>query len=86
MAKGLDKARLFILGCDKITIAADHKPLLKILSDRSLETIPNARLRNLKEKALRYRFKVVFIPNSQKKTRQQTRPHGARVVRKRRRF
>ena len=42
----------------------DHKPLLKILSDRALEAIPDARLRNLKEKTLRYRFKVVYIPGS----------------------
>ena len=43
-------------------MATDHKPLLKILSDRFLEDIPNARLRNLKEKTLRYRFKIVHIP------------------------
>ena len=31
----------------------DHRPLLKILGDSSLEHIPNTRLRNLKEKTLR---------------------------------
>ncbi|CAG2222072.1 unnamed protein product [Mytilus edulis] len=35
----LDKARYFVLGCDDLIIAVDHKPLLKIFSDRSLEDI-----------------------------------------------
>ena len=43
-------------------MAVDHKPLLKILGDRSLEDLPNTRLRKLKEKTLRYRFKMVHIP------------------------
>ena len=40
----------------------DHKPLLQILGDRSLDEILNTRLRNLKEKTLGYRFRVVHIP------------------------
>ena len=57
----LDKARYFILGCPNLIIAVDHKPLLKLFGDRSLEDIPNPRLRNLKEKTLRYRFKMTHI-------------------------
>ena len=62
VADALDKARYFVLGCEKLTIAVDHKPLLKVLSDRALEDIGNPRLRNLKEKTLRYRFKIIHIP------------------------
>ncbi|GFO16564.1 enzymatic polyprotein [Plakobranchus ocellatus] len=58
----LDKARHFTLGCADLIIAVDHKPLLKIFGDRCLDDIPNPRLRNLKEKSLRYRFRVVHIP------------------------
>ena len=43
-------------------MAVDHKPLLKLFGDRSLEDIPNSRLRNLKEKTLRYRFRMIHIP------------------------
>ena len=43
-------------------IAVDHKPLLKLFGDRSLEDISNTCLRNLKEKTLRYRFRMVYIP------------------------
>ena len=39
----LDKTRYFVLVCDDLIIVVDHKPLLKIFSDRSLE-----------EKTLRY--------------------------------
>ncbi|KAK3797543.1 hypothetical protein RRG08_054573 [Elysia crispata] len=46
----LNKARHFVLGCPNLINAVDHKPLLKVFSD------PNPRLRNLKEKTLKYRF------------------------------
>ena len=62
VADALDKARHFVLGCKNLTIAVDHKPLLKIFGDRSLDHICNTRLRNLKEKTLRYHFKMVHIP------------------------
>ena len=62
VADALDKARHFVLGCKNLTIAVDHQPLLKIFGDRSLDNISNTRLRNLKEKTLRYRFKMVHIP------------------------
>ena len=62
VADALDKARYFVLGCDNLVIAVDHKPLLKLLGDRSLEDISNARLRNLKEKTLRYKFRMVHVP------------------------
>ncbi|GFN83679.1 transposon tf2-11 polyprotein [Plakobranchus ocellatus] len=58
----LDKARHFTLGCADLIIAVDHKPLLKIFGDRCLYDIPNPRLRNLKEKSLRYRFRPSAPP------------------------
>ena len=58
----LDKARHFTLGCSDLMVAVDHKPLLKVLGDRALDDIPNSRLRNIKEKSLRYRFRVLHIP------------------------
>ncbi len=48
-------------------IAVDHKPLLKLLGGRALDEIPNPRLRNLKEKTLRYRFRVVHVPGLKNK-------------------
>lgn len=63
----LEKARHFVLGCSDLTIAVDHKPLLKLFGDRALEDIPNPRLRNLKEKTLRYRFRMVHVPGAKNK-------------------
>ena len=61
VADSLNKARYFVLGCKNLTLAVDHKPLLKIFGDRSLDEISNTRLRNLKVKTLGYRFRVIHI-------------------------
>ena len=45
VADALDKARFFVMGCTNLIIAVDHKPLLKIFRDLSLNEISNARLR-----------------------------------------
>ena len=67
VAGALDKARYFVLGCENLIVAVDHKPLLKLLADRALGDIPNPRLRNLKEKTLRYRFRITHVPGMKNK-------------------
>ena len=62
VVEALKKARHFVLGCKHLIVATDHKPLLKVFSDRSLEDISNTRLVNLKEKTLQYRFQMIHIP------------------------
>jgi len=58
VADAIDKARHFVL-----IIAVDHKPLLGLFtSSRSLDNIPNNRLRNLKERTLRYCFTMLHVP------------------------
>ena len=68
VADALDKTRHFVLGCSDLVIAVDHKPLLKLFGDRCLEDIPNPRLRNLKERTLRYRFRMTYIPGVHNQT------------------
>ena len=63
----LEKAKYFVLGCNNLIVAVDHKPLLKLFGDRSLEDIPNSRLRNLKEKTLGYRFCMTHVPGAKNK-------------------
>jgi hypothetical protein len=58
---GLDSCRMFVLGCPNLTVAVDHKPLLKFFDDRELDTIPNPRLFSLKEKTLMYNYKIEHI-------------------------
>ena len=60
----LEKCRMFVLGCPNLTVAVDHKPLVKILGDRSLEGIHNPRLFSLKEKSLRYKFAIQHVPGT----------------------
>ncbi|XP_066924333.1 uncharacterized protein [Clytia hemisphaerica] len=62
VAYSLDRARHFVLGCKELIIAVDHKPLLGLFTNRSLDDIPNNRLENLKELTLRYRFSMYHIP------------------------
>ena len=59
-----DKTRHFVLGCHNLIIAVDHKPVLKIFGDRAFDNIPNIHLRNLKEKTLRYKFRMYHIPRT----------------------
>ena len=67
VADALDKVRYFVLGCKDLIIAVDHKPLLKVFGDRALDDISNNRLRNLKEKTLRYKFTMIHIPGVKNK-------------------
>ena len=43
-------------------IGTDHKPLLGVLNDRSMDSLDNPRLIRLKEKTLGSRFKIIHIP------------------------
>ena len=58
----LHKSKHFVLGCEDLIIAVDHKPLLKVFGDRSLGDINNPRLLNLKEKTLQFKFRMMHIP------------------------
>ena len=58
----LHKARHFVLGCRDLVVAVDHKPLLGLLDNRSLEEVENPRLLLLKTKTLWYSFKMVHVP------------------------
>lgn len=64
----MKKCQYFLLGCKNFILATDHKPLLGILNNRSLEEIENPRLQKLKEKTLRFRFSVIHVPGRRHKT------------------
>ena len=49
VAWGLEHSKYFTLGCYDFLVIVDHKPLTKILGDRSLNEIPNSRLLRLKK-------------------------------------
>ena len=54
------KAKYFVLGCSDLTVVTDHKPIIKILGNRSLENIDNPRLL-YKPKRNTAAFQVIHI-------------------------
>ena len=60
----LAKCYMFVLGCPDLTVVVDHKPLVKILGDKSLDSISNPRLLNLKEKTMRFNFTIKHVPGT----------------------
>ena len=62
VAWALKTSRLFTLGCPKLIIVTDHKPLLGILNNRDLGSIKNPRIRRIKEHTLDYKFEIKHCP------------------------
>jgi hypothetical protein len=60
----LDKCRMFVLGCTDLLVATDHKPLVAILGDTSLDKVTNPRLFRIKEKTLPYSFTIKHVPGA----------------------
>ena len=61
VVRALHKCRYFVLGCENLVVATDHKPLVKILGDRNMEEICNPRLFKLKERTLKYKFTLIHV-------------------------
>lgn len=62
VAWALEDTKFFTLGCDDLIVCTDHKPLVKIFGDRSLDEITNTRIFRLKQRTLSWRFRVVHVP------------------------
>ena len=65
IAVALESSRYYTLGCPKLMVAADHKPLLGILSDRAFDSIDNPCLIRIKQKTLPWNFDLVYVPGKQ---------------------
>ena len=64
IAWGLEQTRYFTQGCDNLLVVTDHKPLVKIFGDRTLDEITNTRLFRLKQRTLAWRFEVQHLPGA----------------------
>jgi GNAT superfamily N-acetyltransferase len=62
VAWGLEQTRYFTQGCDNLVVITDHKPLVKIFGDRTLDEISNSRLFRLKQRTLQWRFDIKHLP------------------------
>ncbi len=62
VALGLEQTKYFTQGCETLVVVTDHKPLVKIFGDRTLDEIANTRLFRLKQRTLPWHFKIVHMP------------------------
>ena len=62
VAWSLEKARIFTLGCPDLLVTVDHQSLIPILGDQSFAEIPNPCLYRMKEKCLKFRFNIHYLP------------------------
>ena len=64
VAWGLEQTKYFTQGCPNLRVATDHKPLVKIFGDRTLDEIRNTRLFRLKQRTLPWRFSIHHLPGT----------------------
>ena len=65
VAWSLEQTRYFTQGCKDLVILTDHKPLLKLLGDRTLDEIHNTRLFRRKQRTMLWRFKTKHSPGEE---------------------
>ena len=61
VVNALHKSRYYTMGCDKLIVCTDHKPLVPVLSTKNMDDIENPRLMRLKQKTLAWRFMIIHI-------------------------
>ena len=62
VAWGLEQSKYFTQGCNDLLVVTDHKPLIKILGDRTLDEISNTRIFRLKQRRLPWSFDIAHLP------------------------
>ena len=62
VAWSLEQTKYFTQGCDNLLVVTDHKPLVKLLGDRTLDEIHNTRLFRIKQRTLLWRFEIEHQP------------------------
>ena len=62
VAWALDQTKYFTLGCKKLIVATDHKPLVSILGDKELNQISNPRIFRLKQRTMTWCFDIAYLP------------------------
>ena len=64
-AWAMQKCRQFIEGLPTFELITDHKPLVPILNDHSLDKLDNPRILRLRLKMQRYQFKARWVPGKE---------------------
>ncbi|XP_077966602.1 uncharacterized protein LOC144420815 [Styela clava] len=58
LARSLDHAKSFILGCKDFIVVTDHKPFIPLFSNRQLSDIRNPRVLRFRSKVSQYDFSI----------------------------
>ena len=67
VAWSLEQTKYFTQGCDNLLIVTDHKALVKVLGDHTLDEISNSRLFRLKQRTLPWKFEIAHMPGKTNK-------------------
>ena len=59
---GLEQSKYFTQGFNDLLVVTDHKPLVKILGDRTFDDISNTRILRLKQRTLPWSFDIAHLP------------------------
>ena len=62
VAWALEQTKFFTQGCDRLTVATDHKPLTALLGEKSLDQVPNVRLFRIKQRISMWKFDIIHFP------------------------
>ena len=62
VAWALEQTKFFTLGCNNLVVVVDHKPLTKVLGDRTLDEISNPRLFRIKQRTLPWIYDIYWMP------------------------
>ena len=65
LVEGLEKTAYFTLGCEKISVGTDHKPLIPIVNGTDMSSVKTPRQHRLREKLLRWNLRAQYIPGKQ---------------------
>ena len=80
IAWGLEQTRYFSQGCKDLRVITDHKPLVKVFGDRTLDEISNTRLFRLKQRTLPWCFTVSYMPGTTNAAADATSRHPSRYI------
>ena len=67
IAWALKQTRYFTQGCDNLVVITDHRPLVGLFGNTTLDEIDNKRLFKIKEKTLPWKFTVEHKPGKDNK-------------------
>ena len=62
VAWALEQTKFFTQGCDNLTVATDHKPLISLLGEKSLDQVPSVCLFRIKQRISMWKFNIVHCP------------------------